>query len=134
MVKSTVTSLIKRFALGHLTPWSPVPPGICGATELCRNETAGVCPEEGSKEARKEENFEKFAAWCRAELLRKPMAERSRVQIPQRTNPLRRMVRVGIVLCPVIPAAKVCGVVQARDTSTKPTVVGSSPTGGKKLP
>jgi len=29
---------------------------------------------------------------------------------------------------------KFCGVVKARDTSTKPTVAGSIPAGGQKLP
>jgi hypothetical protein len=57
MVKSTVTSLIRRFTPGHLTPWAPVPPGIRGAAELCGNEKGGVCPDKESKEAREEKNL-----------------------------------------------------------------------------
>jgi hypothetical protein len=40
------------------------------------------------------------------------------------------MVRVGIVLCPTIPAARICGVTQVRVTS-EPKVVGSIPIGGE---
>src|SRR5260370_18453271 len=86
MVKSTVTSLIRRFASGNLTRWAPVPPGICGATERCRNEGGGVCPDEGSKEVRKAK-IEKFAAWCRFGLLRIDYSSRRRLFGSGRASP-----------------------------------------------
>jgi hypothetical protein len=84
MVKSTVTSLIRRFAPGHLTPWAPVPPGIFGAVELCRNETGVVCLDKGSKEEREAEILKSLRRGAGPSYFVKPTAERSRVQIPQR--------------------------------------------------